>query len=90
VWIKDKLLTTGRKDKLITTGRSSISLINKSSSVDVPSIPPLFKSERGKTKEKLKRTDFTVTRLLVELEHLKIKTTLIDEMFPSVKGECEI
>jgi hypothetical protein len=25
--------------------------------------------------------------LLVELEHLKIKTTLIDEMFASVKGE---
>jgi hypothetical protein len=27
------------------------------------------------------------TGLLVELEHLKIKTTLIDEMFPSVMGE---
>jgi hypothetical protein len=24
----------------------------------------------------------------VELEHLKIKTTLIDEMFASVMGEC--
>ncbi len=50
------------KDKLITTGRSSISLINKTSSVDVPSIPPLFKFEREKKKEKLNRTDFTVTR----------------------------
>jgi hypothetical protein len=29
------------KDKLLTTGRSSMSLINKPSSVDVPSIPPL-------------------------------------------------
>ena len=29
----------------------------------------------------------TYTGLLVELEHLKIKTTLIDEMFPSVMGE---
>jgi hypothetical protein len=27
------------------------------------------------------------TGLLVELEHLKIKTTLIDEMFPIVMGE---
>jgi hypothetical protein len=25
--------------------------------------------------------------LLVELEHLEIETTLIDEMFPSVMGE---
>ncbi len=27
------------------------------------------------------------TGLLVELEHLKIKTTLIDEMFTSMMGE---
>jgi hypothetical protein len=27
--------------------------------------------------------------LFVELEHLKIKTTLIDEMLASVMGECE-
>ena len=30
------------------------------------------------------------TLLCVELEHLKIETRLIDEKFPSVKGECEI
>jgi hypothetical protein len=29
----------------------------------------------------------TYTRLLGELEHLKIKTRLIDEMFVSVMGE---
>jgi hypothetical protein len=29
------------------------------------------------------------TGLLVELEHLKIKTTLIDEMFASVLEVCE-
>ncbi len=29
----------------------------------------------------------TYTGLIVELEHLKIKTTLIDEMFASVMGE---
>jgi hypothetical protein len=39
------------KDKLLTTGRSSISLINKPSSVDVPSIPPLFKFEREKKRK---------------------------------------
>ncbi len=32
----------------------------------------------------------TVTRLFGELEHLKIKTRLIDEKFPSVMGECVI
>jgi hypothetical protein len=28
--------------------------------------------------------------LVVELEHLKIKTRLTNEEFASVKGECEI
>jgi hypothetical protein len=28
--------------------------------------------------------------LVVELEHLKIKTRLANEKFASVKGECEI
>jgi hypothetical protein len=35
-------------------------------------------------------TRFTDTGLVVELEHLKIKTRLIDEKFASVRGECEI
>jgi hypothetical protein len=30
------------------------------------------------------------TGLVVELEHLKIKTRLTNEKFSSVKGECEI
>ncbi len=30
------------------------------------------------------------TGLVVELEHLKIKTRLTNEKFTSVKGECEI
>ncbi len=30
------------------------------------------------------------TGLVVELEHLKIKTRLTNEKFASVKGECEI
>ncbi len=32
----------------------------------------------------------TGTGLVVELEHLKIKTRLTNEKFVSVKGECEI
>ena len=32
----------------------------------------------------------THTGLVVELEHLKIKTRLTNEKFASVKGECEI
>jgi hypothetical protein len=32
----------------------------------------------------------TLGQLVVELEHIKIKTRLINEKFASVKGECEI
>ena len=35
-------------------------------------------------------TRLSHTGLVVELEHLKIKTRLINEKFASVKGECEI
>jgi hypothetical protein len=42
--------------------------------------------ERLKTKSE-KSTRLTYTGLLGELEHLKIKTKLINEMFPSVMGE---
>jgi len=45
--------------------------------------------ERLKTKTE-ESTRLTDTRLVVELEHLKIKTRLIDEKFASVRGECEI
>ncbi len=42
--------------------------------------------ERLKTKAE-ESTRLAYTGLLVELEHLKIETTLIDEMFTSVMGE---
>jgi hypothetical protein len=42
--------------------------------------------ERLKTKAE-ESTRLACTGLLVELEHLKIKTTLIVEMFASVMGE---
>ena len=45
--------------------------------------------ERLQTKPK-RFTRVSYTGLVVELEHLKIKTRLIDEKFESVKGECEI
>ncbi len=35
-------------------------------------------------------TPLSHTGLVVELEHLKIKTRLTKEKFASVKGECEI
>ena len=35
-------------------------------------------------------TLLSYTGLVVELEHLKIKTRLTNEKFASVKGECEI
>jgi hypothetical protein len=43
--------------------------------------------ERLKTKSE-GSTRLTYTGLRGELEHLKIKTRLIDERFPSVMGEC--
>ncbi len=45
--------------------------------------------ERLKTKTE-GSTRLTHTGLLGELEHLKIKTRLIDETFASVMGECVI
>ena len=43
--------------------------------------------ERLQTKTK-EFTSLTYTGLVVELEHLKTKTTLKDEKFASVKGLC--
>ncbi len=45
--------------------------------------------ERLKTKGE-ESTRLSDTGLLGELEHLKIKTRLIDEKFASVMGECVI
>ena len=45
--------------------------------------------ERLHTKTK-EFTRLTYTGLVVELEHLRIKTSLIDKKFASVRGECEI
>jgi hypothetical protein len=44
--------------------------------------------ERLKTKKE-ESTLLSDTGLVVELEHLKTKTRLIDEKFVSVRGECE-
>jgi hypothetical protein len=46
-------------------------------------------AERLQTKTK-RFTRLSYTGLVVELEHLKIKTRLTNEKFASVKGECEI
>jgi hypothetical protein len=46
-------------------------------------------NERPKTKVE-ESTSLSDTGLFGELEHLKIKTRLIDEKFVSVMGECVI
>jgi hypothetical protein len=46
----------------------------------------MYEYERLKTKDE-KSTRLTYTGLLGGLEHLKIKTRLIEEMFASVMGE---
>ena len=53
-------------------------------------IRPIYEcrcDERLKTKTE-ESTRFTYTGFFGELEHLKIKTRLIDEKFGSVMGEC--
>ena len=45
--------------------------------------------ERLKTKAE-ESTGFSDTGLFGELEHLKIKTRLVDEKFVSVMGECDL
>jgi hypothetical protein len=55
-------------------------------------IRPIYEcrcDERLQTKTK-EFTRLAYTGLVVELEHLKIKTRLTNEKFPSVTGECEI
>jgi hypothetical protein len=53
-------------------------------------IKPIYECRcNGRLKTK-KFTHLSHTGLVVELEHLKIKTRLTNEKFASVKGECEI
>ncbi len=55
-------------------------------------IKPIYEcrcDERLQPKTK-RSTLLSYTGLVVELEHLKIKTRLTNEKFASVKGECEI
>jgi hypothetical protein len=55
-------------------------------------IKPIYEcrcDKRLQTKAKT-FTRLSYTGLVVELEHLKIKTRLTNEKFASVKGECEI
>ena len=53
-------------------------------------IEPIYEcpcDERLKSKGE-ESTRLAETGLVLELEHLKIKTRLIDEKFPSVRGVC--
>jgi hypothetical protein len=55
-------------------------------------IKPIYEcrcDERLQTTTK-RFTRLSYTGLVVELEHLQIKTRLTNEKFPSVNGECEI
>ena len=55
-------------------------------------IKPIYEcrcDERLQTKTK-EFTLLSYTGLVVELEHLKIKTRLIDKKFANAMGECEI
>ena len=53
-------------------------------------IKPIYECRCDERLQTKRFTRLSHTGLIVELEHLKIKTRLINEKFASVKGECEI
>jgi hypothetical protein len=53
-------------------------------------IKPIYECRCNGRLQTKRFTSLSHTVLVVELEHLKIKTRLTNEKFASVKGECEI
>ena len=53
-------------------------------------IKPIYEGRCNGRLQTKRFTRLAHTVLVVELEHLKIKTRLTNEKFASVKGECEI
>jgi hypothetical protein len=53
-------------------------------------IKPIYECRCNGRLQTKRFTRLSYTGLVVELEHLKIKTMLTNEKFASVKGECEI
>jgi hypothetical protein len=53
-------------------------------------IQPIYECRCNGRLQTKRFMSLTHTGLVVELEHLKIKTRLTNEKFASVKGECEI
>ena len=53
-------------------------------------IKPIYECRCDGRLQTKRFTRLSYTGLVVELEHLKIKTRLTNEKFVSVKGECEI
>jgi hypothetical protein len=53
-------------------------------------IKPIYECRCDGRLQTKRFTRLSYTGLVVELEHLKIKTRLTNEKFASVKGECEI
>jgi hypothetical protein len=53
-------------------------------------IKPIYECRCNGRLQGKRFTHLSHTGLVVELDHLKIKTRLTNEKFVSVKGECEI
>jgi hypothetical protein len=53
-------------------------------------IKPIYECRCNGRLQTKRFTSLAHTGLVVELEHLKIKTRFTNEKFASVKGECEI
>jgi hypothetical protein len=53
-------------------------------------IKPIYECRCDGRLQTKRFTDLSYSGLVVELEHLKIKTRLTNEKFANVKGECEI
>jgi hypothetical protein len=70
-------------------GKSTVYYGSRKREIKRKPISECRSDERLKAKAE-ESTRLGYTGILGELEHLKIKTRLIDEMFPSVMGECVI
>jgi hypothetical protein len=71
-------------------GRMSLAFVYYESMKRKLKIKPIYECRCDGRLQTKRFTRLSYTGLVVELEHLKIKTRLTNEKFASVKGECEI
>ena len=80
-----------RKGAVLTRARTTLlTVVYYESMKRKLKIKPIYECRCNGRLQTKRFTRLSHTGLVVELEHLKIKTRLTNEKFASVKGECEI